>query len=218
MVGDARGARVPMRRDARANRERILDTAEIYFGESGLEAPLQALAKAAQVGAGTLYRNFASHDEIVSALYDRYVDAFDQIAERAAAEPTGWGGIEVVLRECVAVLLRTPVAGDVFRRQAILDSDYRPTARWVALLNTVVGQAIEEGSARADLTGADVGAAPLMVGSLRNVAPKHRPWVSQRMIALVLDGMRAHPHVADPLPPIPASFDPLKSSLVRREP
>lgn len=205
-----------MRRDALANRERILDTAEEYFRQAGLDAPLQGLAKAANVGAGTLYRNFASHDQIVSALYDRYVDVFDAIGAQAHAEPTGWDGIVYVLREGLAVLLRRPIAADVIRRQALIDPDYRPTGRWVRGLNILVERAIAEGAARPDLTSADIGAAPLLLGSLRNMAPEHRGWVAERMTALLLDGMRAHPHQAEPLPPVPDFFASGQTSIIRR--
>src|SRR5699024_4295910 len=113
-------------------------------------APLQGLAAAANVGAGTLYRNFSSHADVIRALYDRYVNHFDALAERALALPTGWDGIELVLTECMEYLVRKGIVSDVMRRQATNDPDYRPSQRWVGQLDRLVSTAIEEGSARAD--------------------------------------------------------------------
>lgn len=210
--------RQPMRRDALANRERIIDTAEIYFRENGLDAPLQGLAAAAKVGAGTLYRNFASHADVVRALYERYIRYFDDLGARALALPTGWDGIELVLRDCQEYLVRKGIVSEVMRRQAVADPDYRPSERWVSPMATLVERAIAEGSVRPDLVAADVSAAAIMLGSVQPFAPDHHEWISRRMLALCLDGMRAHPHEAMPLPPIPDGFDGTRDSILKREP
>lgn len=208
--------RVPGRRDARENRERILDTAEVYFARHGLDAPLQGLTAAAKVGAGTLYRNFGSHAAIVEALYDRYVELFDDMAERALQQETGWKGIELVLDECIEILLDRGIVAEVMRRQAINDPDYRPSERWVGPLATLVERTIAEGSARPDLTAADLSAAPMMVGIAQTFAPAHRQWIAARMRAIVLDGLRAHPHEPTPLPEMPEHFYESGGSIMRR--
>ena len=48
-----------MRADARRNREQILTAARDIFAEQGPDAPLDAVARRAGVGIGTLYRRFA---------------------------------------------------------------------------------------------------------------------------------------------------------------
>lgn len=207
-----------MRRDALANRERIIDTAEVYFRENGLDAPLQGLAAAAKVGAGTLYRNFASHADVIRALYDRYIQFFDDMGARALAEPTGWDGIELVLRECQDYLVEKGIVSEVMRRQAVNDPEYKPSQRWVGSMDTMVRRAIAEGSARDDLVAADLSAAAIMLGSVQPFAPDHRGWISQRMRALCLEGMRAHPHPSTPLPPLAEGFDGARDSIIKREP
>ncbi len=207
-----------MRRDALANRERIIDTAETYFRENGLDAPLQGLAAAANVGAGTLYRNFASHADVIRALYDRYVNYFDELAVRALGLPTGWAGIELVLDECMAYLVHKAIVAEVMRRQATNDPDYRPSARWIGPIDEIVARAIAEGSARPDLVAADLSAAAIMLGGVQPFAPVHHEWISQRMLALCLDGMRAHPHQATNLPEVPEGFDGTTDSIIKREP
>lgn len=55
----------PARRaDAELNRSRILDTARTSLAESG-EASMQAIAKRAGIGPGTLYRHFPTREALV---------------------------------------------------------------------------------------------------------------------------------------------------------
>ena len=55
-------------RDARANRERLLDAAGEVFAEQGVVAPMSVVAHRAGVGVGTLYRHFADRDALVLGL------------------------------------------------------------------------------------------------------------------------------------------------------
>jgi len=58
----------PVRADAQRNREHILDVAEEYFAEHGVNGSLDALAKQARVGTGTLYRHFPTREALLAAL------------------------------------------------------------------------------------------------------------------------------------------------------
>jgi AcrR family transcriptional regulator len=61
------GGRAP-RSDARRNRQLILDIAQQHFAAHGVTGSLDAIAKQAGVGAGTLYRHFPSRDALLAAL------------------------------------------------------------------------------------------------------------------------------------------------------
>ncbi|CAM3618326.1 TetR/AcrR family transcriptional regulator [Isoptericola cucumis] len=67
-------ARAP-RADAQRNRDRILDTAEQYFSEHGVTGSLDAIAKRAGIGAGTLYRHFPNRETLIAALLTARDDA-----------------------------------------------------------------------------------------------------------------------------------------------
>lgn len=61
---------VPRRRaDAARNRARILDAATRAFAERGDSASSEAIARAAGVGIGTLYRAFPTREDLVAAAY-----------------------------------------------------------------------------------------------------------------------------------------------------
>jgi AcrR family transcriptional regulator len=57
------------RADAQRNRERILEAAKREFTRSGANASLEEIAKRAGVGPGTLYRHFATREELLQAVY-----------------------------------------------------------------------------------------------------------------------------------------------------
>lgn len=56
------------RADAQRNRDHILDIATQYFSEHGVSGSLDAIAKKAGVGAGTLYRHFPNREILLAAL------------------------------------------------------------------------------------------------------------------------------------------------------
>ncbi|MGE2836161.1 TetR/AcrR family transcriptional regulator [Mycobacterium sp. SMC-4] len=60
----------PMRADAVRNRRLLLDAAREAFARGGVTASLDEVAKAAGVGAGTLYRHFPTRDALVLAVID----------------------------------------------------------------------------------------------------------------------------------------------------
>ncbi len=64
----------PMRADARRNYERLVAAARDVFTEQGGGASMEAIAKHAGVGIGTLYRHFPKRIDIVEAVYRSDVD------------------------------------------------------------------------------------------------------------------------------------------------
>jgi AcrR family transcriptional regulator len=76
-------ARAP-RADAARNRERLLAAAKLVFSAGGAEASLEAVAKRAGVGIGTLYRHFPTRESLYEAVYRREVEELAVLAEDLA--------------------------------------------------------------------------------------------------------------------------------------
>jgi AcrR family transcriptional regulator len=82
----AEPARKP-RADAVRNRERVLEAAKAVFSAGGPDASLEAVAKRAGVGIGTLYRHFPTREELFEAVYRREVEQLGELAEQLKSEP-----------------------------------------------------------------------------------------------------------------------------------
>src|SRR5207302_6968734 len=79
----------PVRRpraDAVRNRERVLEAAKAVFSAGGSDASLEAVARAADVGIGTLYRHFPTREALFEAVYRREVQQLADLAEQLKQE------------------------------------------------------------------------------------------------------------------------------------
>lgn len=74
------------RADSIRNRERLLQAAAAVFSAGGPDASLEAVAKRAGVGIGTLYRHFPTREALFEAVYRHEVDHLGDLAERLAGE------------------------------------------------------------------------------------------------------------------------------------
>ena len=75
-----------MRADAARNREKLLSAAAEEFALRGSSASLEAVAKRAGVGIGTLYRHFPTREDLVAAAYAAEVDDLRAAADELLAE------------------------------------------------------------------------------------------------------------------------------------
>jgi AcrR family transcriptional regulator len=73
--------------DAVRNRERVLEAAKSVFSAGGPEASLEAVARRAGVGIGTLYRHFPTREALFEAVYRREVQQLGELAEQLKSEP-----------------------------------------------------------------------------------------------------------------------------------
>src|SRR5437660_4307359 len=86
-----RGGAAQERADAARNRRKILEAAEALFAEHGVECvSMDDVARAAQVGKGTLYRRFGDRASLALALLDQRERALQEACIRGAP-PLGPG-------------------------------------------------------------------------------------------------------------------------------
>ena len=74
------------RADAVRNRERVLAAAKAVFSKGGADASLEAVAKRAGVGIGTLYRHFPTREALFEAVYRHEVQQLLELAEQLKDE------------------------------------------------------------------------------------------------------------------------------------
>jgi AcrR family transcriptional regulator len=73
------GRRKP-RSDAIENRERLIEAAKEVLGLGGPDASLEAVARRAEVGIGTLYRHFPTREALFQAVYRHEVEQLIRLA------------------------------------------------------------------------------------------------------------------------------------------
>ena len=126
----------PLRRDAAANRERVLDAAAEVFHEHGLGASLEDIARRAGVGVATVYRRFPSREALLEALLSDLLRVYLDEAERARALPDGTGlaafvrtvaAVQATPRGCALRLWSSPAVeqlrAQLHQRMALLVAD-----------------------------------------------------------------------------------------------
>ena len=75
----AKPARRP-RADSVRNRQRVLEAAKAVFADGGPDGSLEAVARRAGVGIGTLYRHFPTRQALFEAVYRREVEQLVELA------------------------------------------------------------------------------------------------------------------------------------------
>lgn len=73
------------RADSQRNRERLLAAAKTIFATDGPAGSLEAVAREAGVGVGTLYRHFPTRQALFEAVYRHEVDQLVTLAEQLEA-------------------------------------------------------------------------------------------------------------------------------------
>ncbi|MGF7236288.1 MAG: TetR/AcrR family transcriptional regulator [Frankia sp.] len=180
---------IPLRRDARRNREAILAAAKELFAESG-EVPMCEIARRAGVGQATLYRHFPDREAVAAALAAEQLDRLERLAASRAGDPDAFF---VVLRGIVDGQARCHGGlHDILRESPNARSGLDGfNQRLVELLRHPIRDAKAAGTLRPDLTVDDVVLVMAMVhGALDAIAdPSGRAAAAGRALALTIDGL-----------------------------
>jgi AcrR family transcriptional regulator len=146
-----------MRADAARNRRLLIEAACVAFTERGVTASLDDVARAAGVGAGTLYRHFPTRDDLVLALID---DGLRDLADLGARLLTDADPVTALVTWLAAFVrqggLYEGLAGTLADRPTgDHDDDSSCTAAYVAG-RALVTRAVALGVLRADVDPGDV--------------------------------------------------------------
>lgn len=149
-----------MRSDAAERRARILRTARHLIAQHGADIALEAIASASEVGIATLYRNFASREELLAAvasdIVESIVAAADACAESAADDPeTAWRELIAALVQLELGALTDAIASGLSAesRVAVTRLQRRAVASITAALHALRGAVRDDLTAEALITG-----------------------------------------------------------------
>ena len=215
MTTRAKTATRPLRRDAQANRDRIVVAARAAFAADGIEVPVEEIARRAAVGIGTLYRHFPAKEDLIDAVLEDAFTAFISAAEHALEEEDAWAGFRGFLERVFALhaenrglkdLIATRAHGRV--RAEAMRTRIRP------LLRRLIARAQEQGALRADFAAEDMPLVFWTGGRVIEATAAVAPEFWRRYLGLLLDGLRAE--AATPLPHPPLTRAQLNRATQRR--
>lgn len=179
----------PVRADARRNTEAVLEAALAVFATSGVDAPVREIAERASVGVGTVYRHFPSRADLVAAVFRHEVDACADAAPVLAAEhPAGEALTRWIQRYAAFIATKRGLASALHSGHPAFGALH---GYFNAQLQPALSALLEAAQATGEVRG-QVQADDLLgaVASLCMRPPEERPGSSQRMVALLIDGLR----------------------------
>jgi AcrR family transcriptional regulator len=203
MTARAKRPARPLRRDAQANRDRIVSAARAAFAAEGVEVPVEEIARRAGVGMGTLYRHFPAKEDLIDAVLEDAFAAFIGAAEQALAEQDAWAGFRGFLERVFALHAENRGLKDIIAMRA--HGRARAEAmrtRMRPLLRRMIERAQEQGALRADFTAEDMPVVFWAGGRVIEATAAVAPEFWRRHLGLLLDGLRAEAATPLPRPPL----------------
>jgi AcrR family transcriptional regulator len=187
----------PLRADAERNRKRLLEAAMTLFRERGLEVSVTEIAQAAGVGRGTLFRNFASKEDLIAAIVaDRMEEAASGGEALLQAEDPGEALFEFLGDLIGRQQLDHAVADAIEETWLARDEIRCAHAEFLGVLERLLKRAQRAGCVRADVGATDV----LMLFKGACVAASAfghgDPEILARHLDLIRAGLTASPEAA----------------------
>lgn len=206
----------PLRADAERNRQAILSAAGTVFAEEGTGVTLERIAGAAGVGVGTIYRRFASVEELIKVVLEEkmrsYADRTEDAADQAASEP--WKAF----RDWVLFILEQQ-AEDLSFSDVLLSADagselfQEEVQRALGASMNLVDRARSAGAIRQDFDHSDLLTLQHANAGVLRGTHDFAPEAWRRFADYMLQSFREE---AGPLAPVPAVW--LKEQELRRAP
>jgi AcrR family transcriptional regulator len=180
-----------MRADARRNRQAVIDAAKRLFAESGLETQMPDVARAANVGVGTVYRHFPTKEHLIAAIATQH---FERMAERGRADlelPDPWDGICDFIQFAIQLQADDRGLCEVMGSRPDLMNSVAGEAGLPELCDKLVKRAQRSGQLRADLDWEDVPMIACGIGHVTHDGPVPSVGRWPRLVQIILDGLRA---------------------------
>ena len=177
----------PKRADARRNYDKVIAAARDAFAEGGAATSLEEIARRAEVGIGTLYRNFPNRQALLEAVYVGEVEDLCRTADDLAELPP-WDAFVAWMHRFVAYMATKQALA-----QELLDYVDRGAPLFQGCRATLfaAGEPLLERAQRAQVVRADtdLGEIIQMVGGIAKI-PGTEPGQIDHILDIALDGLR----------------------------
>lgn len=180
-----------MRTDAKRNRDRLLSAAGELFAESdAATAPLEEVARRADVGIGTLYRHFPNRAALIEAVYRHEVESLCGGLDELRAQHAPDDALAAWMQRFIGYV--AVKRGLVAAMKEMMSADSEVFAHChrliTASMTQLIADAVEAGTIRADTDPEDL----MRALSGFCLAGDQEGWQqrAQRLVRLLMDGLR----------------------------
>jgi AcrR family transcriptional regulator len=185
-------ADLPLRRDAERNRQRVLEAARTTFAERGINAPLDDIARRADVGIATLYRRFPTREALIEATFELKALDYVRAADEALRADDAWEGFRGYIERLCAIQAEdrgsTDVLTTTFPTAKKLEAFRKASHRKASEL---IQRAQEQGALRPDFVMGDLIFILIANGAFLQATRDVAPNAWKRYVALLLDALKA---------------------------
>jgi AcrR family transcriptional regulator len=178
------------RSDAQRNRERILEVAREAFSRSGANTSLDDIARQSGVGPGTLYRHFATREQLLEAVYRSEMEKLAAAEQKFAEELPPVEALRawlllfvdyIAAKQLIAPALNA-LLGDP---KKVFEASY---ARIWEAIRSLVKRAIKSGDIRNDLDPIDLLRALIGIASVATSPDWQES--ARRLVDILIAGAR----------------------------
>jgi AcrR family transcriptional regulator len=182
---------VRLRADAERNRTALLAAAREVFGEQGLDASLDEIARRAGVGNATLYRRFPSRRELIAEVFAGRMSEYVDLADHALHEPDAWAGFVGYLARVCEMQATDRGLSELLVTTAFDDDDRLTILRAAAQrgAEAMIRRTQEAGKLRRDFVRQDISL--LLMANAGVVHRSADPQAWRRQLTLFIEGLAA---------------------------
>ena len=190
MEPDTSKSRRKPRVDSIRNRERLLEAATEIFSAGGPQASLEAVAKKAGVGIGTLYRHFPTRDALFEAVYRHEVDLLGDLAEGLARDEAPVEALKTWLQANVRLVATKKGMIEALQLAAHGSSELKAYSydRMIGAIRLLLDRAVKAGEVRGDVPPEDL--LRTLVGIYYSQGTGDWQPTALRMVDVFVDGLR----------------------------
>jgi AcrR family transcriptional regulator len=184
------------------NRRLLLQAATAAFAEQGIDVPIGEIAQRAGLAKGTVFRHFATKEDLLAAIMLQMLDQLVGTADRLLQADDAGAALREFMTDGVEVLAADRAFCEVIGRPSLQHSEVRNAIGHLCRsAEALTARAREQGAVRGDITGTDI---VLLLGGIHQTAAPllaTEPNAWRRYLALAFDGLRTTDAPALPYTP-----------------